>query len=150
LAANGGKLRADCGKTKMEIVNRAKFASNPRAIPMRSADSITEFLVGSARRATKTFVLRHPERDRVGRPLYGLYAVDCYGILAGMDNQKITAYLPKTLLRRAQQATGKGITETLREGLELLSAREAGRHLREQRGKVKFSVDLLALRRDDR
>ncbi len=67
-----------------------------------------------------------------------------------MDNQKITAYLPKALLRRAQHATGKGITETIREGLELLSAREAGRRLRELRGKVKFSVDLSALRRDDR
>lgn len=67
-----------------------------------------------------------------------------------MQNQKITAHLPKELLRRAQQATGKGITETLREGLELLSAREAGRRLRALRGKVKFSVDLVALRRDDR
>jgi hypothetical protein len=67
-----------------------------------------------------------------------------------MEHQKITAHLPKDLLRRAQQATGKGITETLREGLELLSAREAGRRLRALRGKVKFSVDLNALRRDDR
>ena len=67
-----------------------------------------------------------------------------------MKNQKITAHLPKDLLRRAQQATGRGITETLREGLELLSAREAGRRLRALRGKVKFSVDLVALRRDDR
>jgi hypothetical protein len=67
-----------------------------------------------------------------------------------MDNQKITAHLPKDLLRRAQKATGKGITETLREGLELLSAREAGRRLRGLRGKVKFSVDLVAMRRDER
>jgi Arc/MetJ-type ribon-helix-helix transcriptional regulator len=67
-----------------------------------------------------------------------------------MENQKITAHLPKDLLRRAQEATGKGITETLREGLELLSAREAGRRLRALRGKVKFSVDLVALRRNDR
>jgi Arc/MetJ-type ribon-helix-helix transcriptional regulator len=66
------------------------------------------------------------------------------------STQKITAHLPKDLLRRAQQATGKGITETLREGLELLSAREAGRRLRTLRGKVKFSVDLVALRREDR
>lgn len=66
------------------------------------------------------------------------------------STQKITAHLPKDLLRRAQQATGKGITGTLREGLELLSAREAGRRLRALRGKVKFSVDLVALRRDDR
>jgi hypothetical protein len=44
-----------------------------------------------------------------------------------MENQKITAHLPKDLLRSAQRATGKGITETLREGLELLRAREAGR-----------------------
>jgi hypothetical protein len=67
-----------------------------------------------------------------------------------MENQKITAHLPKDLIRRARRATGKGITETLREGLELLSAREAGRRLRALRGKVKFSVDLVALRRDDR
>jgi hypothetical protein len=67
-----------------------------------------------------------------------------------MQNQKITAHLPKDLLRRAQRATGKGITETLREGLELLSAREAGRRLRALRGKVKFSVDFGALRHDDR
>ena len=67
-----------------------------------------------------------------------------------MENQKITAHLPKDLIRRARRATGKGITETLREGLELLSAREAGRRLRALRGKVKFSVDLMALRRDDR
>ena len=64
--------------------------------------------------------------------------------------QKITAHLPKELLRRAQKATGKGITETLREGLEALSARDAGRRLREMRGKVKFSLDFDALRRDDR
>ena len=67
-----------------------------------------------------------------------------------MENQKITAHLPKDLLRRARRATGKGITETLREGLELLSAREAGRRLRAVRGKVKFSVDLIALRRHER
>jgi hypothetical protein len=67
-----------------------------------------------------------------------------------MEHQKITAHLPKDLLRRAQQATGKGITETLREGLELISAREAGRRLRALRGKVKFSVDLVALRRQER
>ena len=67
-----------------------------------------------------------------------------------MQSQKITAHLPKDLLRRARQATGKGITKTLREGLELLSAREAGRRLRELRGKVTFSVDLVAMRRDDR
>jgi len=66
------------------------------------------------------------------------------------DTRKITAHLPKDLLRRAQRATGKGITDTLREGLELLSAREAGRRLRALRGKVKFSVDLVELRRDDR
>ena len=67
-----------------------------------------------------------------------------------MYSQKITAHLPKALLRRAQRATGKGITDTIREGLELLSAREAGRRLRTLRGKVKFSVDLIALRRDER
>ena len=35
--------------------------------------------------------------------------------------QKITAHVPADVLRRAQAATGKGITETVRLGLDLLA-----------------------------
>ncbi len=64
--------------------------------------------------------------------------------------KKITAHLPEDLLARAQKATGEGITETLRRGLQLVSAGEAYDNLRRLRGKVKFSIDLKKLRDDRR
>ena len=57
--------------------------------------------------------------------------------------------LPADLLRRAQRATGDGITSTIRRGLELVAAGEAYRDLRRMKGKVSFSIDLNTLR-DDR
>ena len=57
--------------------------------------------------------------------------------------------LPDTLLRDAQKASGEGLTETVRRGLRLVAAGKAYRDLRRLRGKVRFSVDLSALR-DDR
>ena len=65
-----------------------------------------------------------------------------------MDTQKITAHLPAELLRRAQEMTGEGITETLKRGLEELTAGEAYRRLRALRGEVHLSIDLDELRRD--
>ena len=65
-----------------------------------------------------------------------------------MDTQKVTAHLPAELLRRAQEMTGEGITETLRRGLEELTTTEAFRRLRALRGQVQLSVDLEELRRD--
>jgi hypothetical protein len=64
--------------------------------------------------------------------------------------QKITAHLPADLLARAQAATGKGITETLREGLAALTARDAQRQLLAMRGKVRLKIDLEAVRKDKR
>lgn len=63
--------------------------------------------------------------------------------------RKVTVHLPSDLLDRAQKATGEGITETVRQGLELVAARETFRRVRHLRGSVKFTVDLTRLR-DDR
>lgn len=62
--------------------------------------------------------------------------------------KKITIQVPGNLLRRAQKATRLGITPTVRQGLELLAASESYKKLRRLRGKVKFSIDLKALRQD--
>lgn len=66
------------------------------------------------------------------------------------DMQKITAHVPADLLRRAKAATGKGTTETIRLGLDLLAAAKAAEELRRLRGKVRFDFDLADLRRDRR
>jgi hypothetical protein len=58
--------------------------------------------------------------------------------------------LPDDLLRDAQEATGEGLTETVRWGLRLVAAGKAYRDLRRLRGKIAFSVDLSALREDRR
>jgi hypothetical protein len=65
-----------------------------------------------------------------------------------MVNRKITVEVPDTLLERAQEASGKGVTATVREGLRLMAAAEAYRGLRRLRGKVKLSVALARLRED--
>jgi hypothetical protein len=52
------------------------------------------------------------------------------------------------LLAKAQQATGAGISETVRKALELLAASEAYDQLLKMRGKLKFSIDLNELRED--
>ncbi len=67
-----------------------------------------------------------------------------------MRVQKVTVHLDKDLLRRAQERTGKGVTATIRQGLELVAAREVYERLRALRGKVAFSIDLKELRRDRR
>jgi len=71
------------------------------------------------------------------------------GILLEMESaKKITIQVPKALLKKAQRATGTGITPTVRQGLELLAARPSYQELRKLRGKVKFSLDLDRLRED--
>lgn len=53
------------------------------------------------------------------------------------DIQKITANLPASLLKKAMEITGLGITETLREGLEAIERKSVYRQLADLRGKVK-------------
>ncbi len=73
----------------------------------------------------------------------------CYGTNVLMEaSQKITIHVPVDLLAKAQEATGRGITATVREGLQVVATRTAYRRLRELRGKVAFSIDLEQLRED--
>lgn len=62
--------------------------------------------------------------------------------------KKLTIQLPNDLLTRATQATGKGITPTIRRGLELVAAAGAYRNLRSLKGKVKLQLDLESLRQN--
>ena len=66
------------------------------------------------------------------------------------ETQKITAQVPRESLRRAQAATGKGITETVRLGLDLLASAKAAEALHRLRGKVRLDLDVAELRRDRR
>ena len=68
-----------------------------------------------------------------------------YGVTAA---RKVTVVLPEDLLAEARRATGLGTTPTIRRGLELLAAKRAYDAVRKLRGKVRFSIDLKALRRD--
>jgi hypothetical protein len=67
----------------------------------------------------------------------------------GPATRKITIEIPEELLEKAQQATGSGITQTVRTGLQLVAASETYDRLLELRGKVKFSLTWEELK-DDR
>lgn len=56
--------------------------------------------------------------------------------------RKITANLPRELLEEACRHTGKGVTETIVAGLEMLARREAGERLAKLAGKLRLDVDL--------
>jgi hypothetical protein len=58
--------------------------------------------------------------------------------------------LPEDLLRDALEATGEGMTATVRRGLRLVAAGRAYKRLRRLRGKVRLSLDLAELREDRR
>jgi hypothetical protein len=66
-----------------------------------------------------------------------------------MGERKITVHVPEGLLKSAQESSGQGVTETVRQGLRLVAAGETFRRVAALRGSVKFSVDLRRLR-DDR
>jgi hypothetical protein len=53
--------------------------------------------------------------------------------------RKITVKVAQELLEKAQQASGKGVTQTVRAGLQLIAASRAYSRLRKLRGKVRFS-----------
>ncbi len=53
--------------------------------------------------------------------------------------RKITVEIPPELLEKAQQASGTGITQTVRTGLQLVAASQTYAKLRGLRGKVRFS-----------
>lgn len=62
--------------------------------------------------------------------------------------RKITVEVPPELLEKAQEASGTGITQTVRAGLELVAASRAYARLRQLRGKVRFSRSLAELKAD--
>jgi hypothetical protein len=63
--------------------------------------------------------------------------------------RKITVEVPAELLERAQRASGAGVTQTVRAGLQLMAASEAYARLLQFRGKVRFSRSVEELK-DDR
>jgi hypothetical protein len=62
--------------------------------------------------------------------------------------RKITIEIPPELLDKAQRASGTGITQTVRTGLQLVAASQTYAQLRELRGKVRFSRTLAELKSD--
>src|SRR5713101_6998437 len=73
-----------------------------------------------------------------------------YGIMKGiMDTaRKITVEVPLALLEKAQRASGTGVTQTVRSGLQLVAASRTYARLRKLRGKVRFSRSLAELKVD--
>jgi hypothetical protein len=62
--------------------------------------------------------------------------------------RKITIEVPPDLLDKAQRASGTGITQTVRAGLQLVAASQTYARLRQLRGKVRFSRTLTDLKAD--
>ncbi|MGH9831085.1 MAG: hypothetical protein ACREDR_48390 [Blastocatellia bacterium] len=62
--------------------------------------------------------------------------------------RKITVEVPQALLEKAQRASGFGITQTVRTGLQLVAASRTDARLRRLRGKVRFSRTLAELKAD--
>ena len=62
--------------------------------------------------------------------------------------RKITVEVPSELLRKAQEASGTGITQTVRNGLQLVAASRTYARLLQLRGKVRFSRTLAELKAD--
>ena len=62
--------------------------------------------------------------------------------------RKITVEVPQELLTKAQQASGAGITETVRTGLRLVAASLTYARLRQLRGKVRFTRTVAELKAD--
>ena len=60
--------------------------------------------------------------------------------------RRITANIPDGLLEAAQEVTGKGITETLVEGLEQLRRRRLYNKVMALRGKIHLDVDIDEIR----
>ena len=62
--------------------------------------------------------------------------------------RKVTVEIPHELLDKAQKASGTGITQTVRMGLQLVAASRTYARLRKFRGKVRFAHTLADLKAD--
>ncbi|MBI3359109.1 MAG: hypothetical protein HY201_00210 [Nitrospirae bacterium] len=65
-----------------------------------------------------------------------------------LKEKKVTVILPDALLKKATLASGEGITQTLRRGLELVAAKHAYRKLLQLKGQFDLKLNLNELRRD--
>ena len=77
-----------------------------------------------------------------------LYTGIEYGIMRGVMQtaRKITVEISSELLAKAQRASGTGITQTVRTGLQLVAASRTYARLRQLRGKVRFTRTLAELK----
>lgn len=64
--------------------------------------------------------------------------------------RKITVMLPELLIKRALDASGAGLTPTLRKGLELVAAKTTYQKLLSLKGRFGLDIDLDVLRKDRR
>jgi len=62
--------------------------------------------------------------------------------------RKITVEIPTELLKKAQRASGAGITETVRSGLQLVATSRTYGRLRQLRGKVRVARTPAELKAD--
>jgi hypothetical protein len=62
--------------------------------------------------------------------------------------RKITVEVPLELLEKAQRASGTGVTQTVRTGLQLVAASRTYDRLRKLRGKVRLSRSVTELKAD--
>jgi hypothetical protein len=62
--------------------------------------------------------------------------------------RRITVEVPLELLKNARRASGTGITQTVRTGLQLVAASRIYVRLRQLRGKVRFARTLTELKAD--
>lgn len=65
-----------------------------------------------------------------------------------METRKITVEIPQALLEKAQQASGTGITQTIRTALQILAASQVYDRLLQMQGKVRFSRTYEELKED--
>jgi hypothetical protein len=63
-------------------------------------------------------------------------------IIIVMSIRRVTANLPGELLDAAREVTGKGITETLIEGLQQVQRRRFYERAMKLRGKLRLRIDL--------
>jgi hypothetical protein len=87
--------------------------------------------------------------EEIAAPATSHNAGVAHGIVERMEPaRKITIEVPQDLLERAQKASGTGITQTVRTGLQLVAASHAYARLREMRGTVRFGRTLAELKAD--
>lgn len=60
--------------------------------------------------------------------------------------RRVTANVPEDLLKAAQEVTGKGITETIVDGLERVRRQRFYEKLQQLKGKIHLDIDIDELR----